>query len=83
MKYELCESNLNFPDAAVKELDTLKEILNAKSRGEVVNHALGVLRWLVNEKYEKKNKIVLERNDSSQVEVVFPQLESLVEEPAA
>lgn len=72
-----------FSDAAVKELDTLKEILNAKSRGEVVNHALGVLRWLANEKYEKKSKIVLEKNDSSQVEVVFPQLESLVEERAA
>lgn len=72
-----------FSDAAVKELDSLKEILNAKSRGEVVNHALGVLRWLANEKYEKKNKIVLERNDSSQVEVVFPQLESLAEERAA
>ena len=38
-----------FSDAAVKELDSLKEILNAKSRGEVVNHALGVLRWLANE----------------------------------
>ena len=50
-----------FSDAAVKELDSLKEILNAKSRGEVVNPALGVLRWLANEKYEKKSKIILER----------------------
>ena len=60
----------------------MKEILNAKSSGEVPSTILGVLRW-ANEKYEKKNKIVLERNGRAQVEVVFPQLESLVEERAA
>jgi metal-responsive CopG/Arc/MetJ family transcriptional regulator len=65
-----------FSDNAVKELDTLREALNAKSRGEVINHAIGVLRWLVKEKQEN-HKIIIEKNDNSRMEVIFPQLESL------
>ncbi len=37
-----------FSDDAVKELDTLIKRMNAKSRGEVINHGLGALAWLVN-----------------------------------
>lgn len=65
-----------FSDTAIKELDTLKEKLNAKSRGEVINHALGVLKWLVNEKFEKESKIIVERKNAPSKEVVFPQLET-------
>ena len=66
-----------FSDTAAKELDALREVLNAKSRGEVLNHAIGVLKWLVNERTINHNKIILEKDDSSQTEVIFPQLESL------
>lgn len=72
-----------FSDTALKELDTLREKLNARSRGEVINHAIGVLKWLVNEKYNQESRIVVERKDSSRSEVVFPQLESLTSKHAS
>lgn len=66
-----------FSDDAVKELDALKSKLNAKHRGEVVNHAIGVLKWLVKEQ-RVESKITVKRKDGSNVEVVFPELESLL-----
>jgi hypothetical protein len=72
-----------FSDIALKELDTLREKLNARSRGEVINHALGVLKWLVNEKHNKESRILVERKDSTRSEVVFPQLESIIPDNAS
>jgi len=66
-----------FSDEAVKELDTLKSKLNVRYRGEVLNHAIGVLKWLVNER-KRDSQIVVKRPDGTMVEVVFPQVESLL-----
>jgi len=70
-----------FSKEAVDELDSLKSRLNARYRGDVINHALGVLKWLVKERSEG-NKIILDRNGSS-VEVVFPEVESLLSEKSS
>ena len=66
-----------FSDDAVKELDALKSKLNAKHRGVVINHAVGVLKWLVKEQ-TAKNKIIVKRKDGSNAEVIFPELENLL-----
>lgn len=65
-----------FSAHAVEELETLKKVLNARSRGDVINHAIGVLKWLINEKREQHSRIVVERPDSGAIEAVFPQLEA-------
>ena len=70
----------DFSDSAVEELETLKKVLNARSRGDVINHAIGVLKWLINEKHEKHSRIMVERPDSGVTEVEFPQLEEALRE---
>lgn len=65
-----------FSDDAVRELDALKNRLNIKYRGDVVNHALGVLKWLVNE-HGLGSAILSKKKDGSVVKVEFPEIESL------
>lgn len=69
-----------FSEDAVKELDALKSRLNVKYRGDVLNHALGVLKWLIKQ-MEQGNKVLIEKPDDPRpVEVVFSELESLLSE---
>ena len=66
-----------FSDDAIKELNALKNRLNVKCRGDVVNHALGVLKWLVNE-HDAKSEIFSKKEDGSTAKVEFPELESML-----
>lgn len=66
-----------FSDEAAKELEALKARLNTNSRGHVLNHALGVLKWVVNER-GRGSQIIVKRQDGNSVEVVFPELESVL-----
>jgi len=61
----------DFTIEAYNELQALKERLRASSRAEAVRIALGVLRWVL-EQHSAGNKILVEKQNGDQQEVVFP-----------
>lgn len=66
-----------FSEEAIKESDALRSRLNVKSRGEILNHGVGLLKWLTNE-HAPGSRILLKKKDDSLAEAVFPQLETLL-----
>ena len=67
--------SLELDDEGLQRLDTLKTKLHLKERGEVLNHALNVLEWLIKSKYENRARLILD-TDQERREVVFPHLDA-------
>jgi hypothetical protein len=61
---------LDFSEEAFRALQGLKARINASTNAEVIRHALGLLKWVVNEAAE--NKRVLVEGDHETRELVLP-----------
>lgn len=72
----------DFTAEAFAELQSLKDRLGAASRAEAVRMALGVLRWVL-EQQSSGRKILVEKTDGEQQEVVFPFAQAAERYPAA
>jgi len=60
----------DFTEEAARELDELKRITGS-SRAEVVRQGLRMLQWTIEQIYDNKAKILVEK-DGFQREVIFP-----------
>jgi hypothetical protein len=61
---------LDFSEDAFRALQGLKTRINASTNAEVIRHALGLLKWVVNEAAE--NKRLLVEGDHEIRELVLP-----------
>ncbi len=61
---------LDFSAEAYEKLNELKEHLHVSSSAEVIRDGLGMIQLAINHK-EKGDKILIEREDGSQAEVIF------------
>ena len=61
---------IDFSESAYRDLVALQKRLDARSKSEVIRNALGLLQWLMNE-IGAKNRLILQRPDGSEREVVF------------
>jgi hypothetical protein len=60
----------DFTDAALEELDGLKEAVGVRTRAEVIRYSLRLMQWVI-QQMAQGGRILVERN--GQVEsVVFP-----------
>lgn len=68
---------IDFSEKAYKELEALRERLDATSKSEVIRDALGLLRWLAEEVVDKNHRILVEKPEEGGTtrEVVFHFLE--------
>ncbi len=61
---------IDFSERAYNDLSELQEILDARSKSEVIRTSLGLLRWLLDES-AAGNRLMLQKPDDSTERVVF------------
>ncbi len=61
---------IDFSERAYNDLSELQELLDARSKSEVIRTSLGLLRWLLDES-EAGNRLMLQKPDGSSERVVF------------
>ena len=61
---------IDFSERAYNDLSELQELLDARSKSEVIRTSLGLLRWLLDES-ESGNRLMLQKPDGSSERVVF------------
>jgi len=71
----------DFTEAALNELDALKEELGVKTRAEVVRYALRLMQWLI-QQITNGGRILVERKNGEVQSVVFPFLGKVAETKA-
>jgi metal-responsive CopG/Arc/MetJ family transcriptional regulator len=60
-----------FTPEALDEIDQLQRLTGLTSRAELIRHALRFLQWAVEETYNKKASLLIEKDGKAR-EVVFP-----------
>ena len=61
---------IDFSEHAYNDLSELQELLDARSKSEVIRTSLGLLRWLLDES-EAGNRLMLQKPDGNSERVVF------------
>jgi hypothetical protein len=61
----------DFSEAAVAELERLKGKIGASSRAEVIRHALGVLKWIVDEQLQGHEIRAVHENKGEEIRTII------------